>query len=158
MEALREYFLSVTAAAILCACVRRFAGEKDTAGKVVKLICGLFLAFTVISPIARVKISDFALFTGEIYADAEAAAAAGEDCTKEAIADIIKTKTEAYILDKAHALGLDIEVEVQVASKTTPVPQGVRISGNVSPYAKQQLQIMLTQELGIPEEDQLWMD
>jgi hypothetical protein len=37
-----------------------------------------------------------------------------------------------------------------------PVPEYVRISGNVAPYAKQQLINIIARELGVAEENQIW--
>ena len=69
---------------------------------------------------------------------------------------IIKEKTEAYILEKAESLGLDISVEINFGEADSMVPTEVRISGPVSPYAKDQLSKTISTDLGIPEERQIW--
>lgn len=156
MDALREYIFSVTAAAILCACVRSIAGEKGAAARVVKLICGLFLAFTVIRPVARIQLSDFAVFTSEIQLEAAAAATMGEDYAAESLEEIIKQQVRTYILDKAQALGAQVEVAVTLSDGPQPVPDSVTIIGPVAPYARSQLQKILEEDLGIPKEAQQW--
>lgn len=157
MDGVREYFISITAAAVLCACVRSIAGDKGTAARIVKLICGLFLAFTVIQPVAEVKITDLVIFTADIQAEADAAVSTGEDFARESMAGIIKSETEAYILDKAQAFRAAIQVEVTVSDDIQPVPQEVRITGSVSPYVRAQLQSIIENDLGITKEDQIWI-
>ena len=56
MEALRQYVISVVAAAMLCGIVVRLF-PNGSGKQVGKLICGLFLAYTVLSPISRVDFS-----------------------------------------------------------------------------------------------------
>ena len=65
-------------------------------------------------------------------------------------------RTESYILEKAKALNCDLQVEVILSSDATPVPEQVRISGSISPYAKQAISTMLTEDLGIDREAQIW--
>ena len=59
-------------------------------------------------------------------------------------------------MDKAAALGIRVSVEVILADGDLPVPEQVLIKGAVSPYAKQKLTRMLSEDLGIAEEDQTW--
>lgn len=157
MDGIREYIVSVCAAAILCACVKSIIGEKGPTARIVKLVCGLFLAFTVIRPVAQIRITDFALMTADFQQEAEAAVGTGEEFVRESLADIIKEETEAYILDKAKALAADIQIEVTVSHDSQPIPKSVCITGKLSPYAKVQLQKILEDDLGIPKEGQLWI-
>lgn len=157
MEAIREYLMGVTAASIICACAKSLVGEKGASGKVVKLICGLFLAFTVVRPMTEIQISDFALMTYDVQMEAQAAVSTGEEFVQASLEDIIKAETEAYILDKARELDADIRVEVTVTSGAQPVPETVCINGKLSPYAKAQLKKLLEEDLGIPKEGQLWI-
>lgn len=158
MDALREYILSVTAAAVLCGILRSIVGEKGTAAGLVKLICGLFLAFTVIRPVAEVELTEFTLLTADISEDAREAVSTGEDYARDSLSQIIKSEAEAYILDKAQAYGAEIQVVVSLSGDAQPVPEKVRITGDLSPYAKTQLQSMITEDLGIPKENLTWME
>ncbi len=76
--------------------------------------------------------------------------------TQQALSDIIKSRCEAYILDKAAGMDLSLTVEVGVSADEMPVPKTVRISGNISPYKKSKLKSILVNDLGIEEEDQTW--
>lgn len=62
MEALRQYVISVVAAAMLCGIVVRLF-PNGSGKQVGKLICGLFLAYTVLSPISRVDFSNLPDFS-----------------------------------------------------------------------------------------------
>lgn len=153
MEALRQYVITVVAAAMLCGIVTGLF-PSGTGKQVVKLICGLFLAYTVLSPISRGDFSELTDFPARYETDASEAAAAGEKLARDSVAEIIKSETEAYILDKAESLRAEVTVEVSVNVEN--VPDSVTISGAVSPYARRQLQTIIESELGIAKENQQW--
>ena len=120
-----------------------------------KLICGLFLAYTVLRPISRVDFSKLPDFSLRCMDDAEDAAAMGENLARDSMADIIKEETEAYILDKAADLHANLRVEVAVGEDN--LPAAVTISGEASPYARRQIQAMIANDLGISKENQKWI-
>lgn len=157
MEGIREYLLSVTAAAMLCGIVSALTGEKGSQAGLVKLACGLFLCFTVISPFAKIKIEDFSDFASEIVSEGELAAREGENYSAQAMRRIISDETRAYIMDKAGTYGAKIQVQVELTHDDPPVPEACTISGQLSPYVRQQLKKILTNDLGIPEENQTWI-
>lgn len=156
MESIRAYILSVVAASILSSILLQLIGKKSSYAAIIRLISGIFLAVTVASPWAKLQISNLSDYIGDIEADAGAAAAAGEEALKEELAAIIKGKSEAYILDKATSMGLDIGVEVTLDDSAPPVPCSVTITGSISPYQKQKLQKVIAEEIGILEEYQKW--
>ncbi len=154
MGAICRYIVSVTAASIICGIVMGIS-QKNNTQPILKLVCGLFLAFTVIKPITQIELTELAEVSTPYTKNAVQAAALGENLSREAMADIIKAETEAYILEKAAALNVSLKVEVTVDGDP-PVPTAVRLSGEVSPYAKQQLQQILCEELDIAKENQQW--
>ena len=156
MEHIRQYLLSFTAAAVICSLITSLTGKKGTYASVIKMLCGLFMAVTMISPLIHMEWSDFSFYYGSIITDADLAAANGEQMADEAVAGIIKRKTQTYILDKALSMGLDIDVEVLLADSDTLYPYKVLLQGAASPYARQKLKEMITSDLGIPEENQIW--
>lgn len=149
----REYLLSVTCAAFLCAIVRSVAGDKGQ----IKLLCGIFLGVTVAQPLGQLRLSDYLPFPGEIADQAAWAVRSGEDYSEDAMAHIISSRTEAYILDKASSYGAALRVEVTVEGEGIPIPVSVRIWGSVSPYVKGLMQDMIQRDLGISVEDQIWL-
>lgn len=156
MDGLRSYLLSVFAAAVICGIVTRLIGKKGTQGAVIQMIAGVFLAFTVIRPIADISLDGIGDLTSDFSQDASLAAAAGEELTKDALAAGIKSRCEAYILDKAETLNAELTVEVTLTDEDIPVPYAVRLTGRISPYAKAQLQSVIAQDLGVDKEHQTW--
>lgn len=155
MESLKEYVISVVAAALICAVVINLT-QKSTAKDLIKLLCGLFLAFTAIRPITRLDFNALTDISFPYGQEAEQAAALGENMARQNLADIIKAETEAYILDKAAAWSPALTVEVTVSGDNPPVPTAAVLCGEISPYARRQLEEILQTELGIAKENQLW--
>ncbi len=151
-----QYLIGICCAALLCAIVTGVLGNKGAVGAAVKLICGIFMMMTLISPLVDVRLQKLdSVFEG-ITMEADALAAEGEISSRNQIAAIIKEKSEAYILDKAGELGAQISVEVTLSGDAVPVPVGTHITGNLSPYARKQLADLLTKDLGIAGEEQRW--
>ena len=153
MEALRQYIISVVAAAIIGVIVTGLF-QNGTAKEFIKMVCGLFLAYTVLQPITKLDFAQLADFHLTFSENAAEAAALGEDLAKESMADIIKAETEAYILDKASQLNVELSVEVAIDEEN--IPTAVTLSGEVSPYARRQLQEIIESDLGIAKENQRW--
>ncbi len=154
MNVLRQYVLSIVAASIISAVIMGFF-QGGTTKQLLKILCGLFLAFSVIRPIQEFDINNLSLPGEAETREGEALASMGEELATEAMADIIKAETEAYILDKAAQLNLTLEVQVTVSGEP-PLPVSVQLTGPASPYGRQQLEALLSRELGIPKENQIW--
>lgn len=157
METIGRYIVSVSTAAILCGILKSILPSKGISAAVLRLIAGIFLTFVAIRPLTRVELDALPAISGWYVSEGKTASALGEDLAKESMADIIKSQTEAYILDKAQGLQLKIKVEIILSSDDPPIPVAVTISGTISPYAKRQLETILEQDLGIPKENQLWI-
>lgn len=155
MESLRQYVISVTGAALICGIVTGMV-KKDGAGELIRMLCGLVLACTVLYPLVGLRMADAALDLFPSLEAGKAMAAQGEKITRDEMADIIKSQTEAYILDKATELGVSLTAEVLLGEDEIPVPVGVILSGAASPYAKSQLTNAIEKDLGIPKEKQIW--
>lgn len=156
MDGIRQYLLSVTGAAIICSILMSILGKKGMYSSVIRMLCGLFMAVTMISPVMRIHLKNFEAYFGELNVEANSAVSWGIQTAEDASAEFIKDKTETYILDKASSMGLSIEAKVGLAEERDWTPCSVLIEGPVAPYAKSQLQTWLKEELGIPEENQIW--
>ena len=157
MENIRQYLLSVISAALLCGIINGIIGKNDAYGTIVKFVSSLVLVLTVISPWTKIKLEDLSLYTEDLMQDAERITQNGESLALSQSASIIKSKTEAYILNKAASMGLSIDVEVTLCESNPQIPCAIQIIGNASPYLKQKLQTIITNDLGISEDDQLWI-
>ena len=152
MEPIGQYIFTVCGAALVCAVVRHLA--KDA--KQIKLLTGLFLALTIVSPLAELRLNDLSQILPDASYEVEQAVGQGQLCYEKELARCISERVEAYILDKGAQLGVSLSVEVELSEDPMPVPVRVRLKGNVSPYVKSRLQQILAKELGIGKEEQIW--
>ena len=136
--------------------MKALVGKNRSTSKVIKLITGLFLTIAVITPWLRLDFSDLSGYFQEFSISADAAVESGVTFAYEETAAIIKQQTEAYILDKADAIGVDIAVDVCVSNDSPPVPYSVKLCGDIAPYAKVRLIQCISEDLGIPEVRQTW--
>ncbi len=156
MGSIKVYVLRIVIAAIVCGIVRSLLKEKTATGKMANLLCGILMAITILSPFASISFRNISSFYEDIELDASKYVNDGKTAAQESAAEIIKSQTEAYILDKANNLGLQIAVEVELDDSNNSVPCGVVITGAVSPYAKGTLGTYMQEYLGIPKENQQW--
>lgn len=152
----KAYVLRLVAAAILCGILRVFLNEKNTVGKIGRLLCGLFMMITLLSPVTQFSFKDITWYFESLTEQAEEYANNGKLSAEKSICGIIKEQAAAYILDKAEGIGLKIAVEVELSEDHNPVPCGVTISGDASPYAKEIIRSYIETNLGIPKERQIW--
>lgn len=157
MQDLGQYILSVGLAALLVGIIGEFSDKKSSTGMVTRMVCGLFLAFTVINPLTDLNFGILETFAQNHSEDATSAVNTGTTLAEESMRQIIKQETEAYILDKARSLGCTLEVDVTVGEEAAPVPESVQITGEVPIQIRRQLEVILEQELGISKENQQWI-
>lgn len=153
MEALRQYIVSVVAGACICGIALGLLPD-SRARTLLKLLCGMILAVTVIRPVSGLKLEEF-LRLDDLLADtASQTAAIGEAYSEKRYRQLIKEETAAYILDKATAIGVKITAEVGLDE--TGIPALVRLSGEISPYNRELLADFISRNLGISKENQVW--
>ena len=158
MEDIRNYLIRITAAALVCGIVGSLVEKKGSVGVTLKTMCGIFMTLTLLSPLVSIRLAELPeLITGSSL-EADALITQGKEYSQDAMSDIIMRRTEAYILEKAESVGADIRVEVKLDTAQIPVPCGVRIVGSISPYGKDRLQQIIKEELGIPVEEQIWVN
>lgn len=158
MESFGNYILSVVAVCIATSILPKFCSTNAASASIVRLICGIAISITVISPVLKLKLTDLTEYTSYIQADAAALVQAGADHTNEQLRTIITEKTCAYILEKASFYDCSINtVEVVLSSDPVPIPTTVQITGTYSPYIKNQLCGIIESNLGISKENQQWV-
>lgn len=156
MTEIRQYILSVIVISFLCGLAQLFLNGSNL-DSVVKLITGLMITITVVSPFTQDQDLSLNTYFERISAEGKWAVADGQEASMNAAAELIKEKTESYICDKAAEMGAVITVEVMLDENTPPVPSEVTVRGNVSPYIKKQLEYCLQKDLGINEDKQVWI-
>lgn len=155
MDAVREYLVSVTAAALICGIAGKLVS--GTAGTVVKIVSGVLMLLAVVNPWVDIRLSDLSEFTTDIQIAAENAAMDGVESSMEALRNGITEQVRTYILDKAQTLEAELTVEVELTDDTLPVPCCVTLRGRISPYAKTVLSEYIEEKLGITAEAQVWI-
>ena len=157
MEGIRGYLLQILASALVCGILTRLMCNKGLLMETVKLLAGVYMTISVLSPWVDISFLDLGDLTGNISVNADALTEDGKISAYQAMADIIKSQTEAYILDKANALGAEITVEVGLEGEDIPLPAKVTLYGAISPYGKSVLSNDISENLGISMEDQTWI-
>lgn len=154
MSGVARYILRLSAAAVLTAVAQSFPLEGSMRG-LVKLVSGVFMAMTLISPLLTLRLPDMEGWLSSFDGEGSTIVSSGEEMAREAMDAIIKERTEAYILDKAAAL--DAVVAARVQTDEEGVPVRVTLRGDVSGEVKAQLSRIIASELGIGKEAQQWI-
>jgi hypothetical protein len=131
--------------------------SKGTMHTLIKWISGLVVTVTVLNPLVKGDLIQWDIAISEFRENKEIAIEEGLRIGEEALADRICESTCAYILNEASDMGANVEVEIELQESYPYQPEQVRIFGGVSPYIKQQLSIFLQRELGITEDQQIWV-
>lgn len=157
MDFIRQYILGILSAGVICGILNSWMGKREPYGSVLKLLTGIFMTVTLVAPIIKVEFMDISSYLDNLSIEADRAVDYGQRAFDRSVADIIKSETEAYILDKAAFWELNLEVEVTLSESDPPIPESVLLKGSVSPYAKSQLSRCIADDLGISEDQQKWI-
>ena len=154
---MNDYILSIIIAAIICAATSTLLPPKTSAGQITKMLSGILLIVTIISPITNLSFRHLKDYIQDLSVYANNFVEEGQSASQEEIDAIIKTECEAYILNKADQMGLQIAVEVVLDENNHSIPSGITVTGTVSPYAKEVLSVYIEDALGIKKEQQKWI-
>ena len=159
MEGLESWVRAVAAAGLFTAAVLTL-GPGGRTGKSLRLVCALLLLAVVLGPLRRL---DYGVLSRELTRQrlaAADAAEAGQRAAGEVRMRLIRESAEAYILDKAAALGIrDAAAEVTLNGEgEIPCPWQAELWLQADGETRQRLSACLEGELGIPRERQIWHD
>ena len=157
MDFIKEYLLSITTSAIICVLVRRIVAGKGSVAKLIKVITGIFMSVTLISPVIQLNFSNVEDYVTDMSYKADQIAQSGYESAQHELNAIIIERVESYILDEALRLGTDTDVEVKLSQTQPPRPEYITIRGTFSPYNKRILMEYIEKNLGIPQENQIWI-
>ncbi len=156
MSKIGQYLLSVIATTLIVSISNVLIEKKGAVGSALKLVTGLVLATVIVSPWADFHIDDLE----HLYFNAESEAAhhiqEGQTAARSEISAYIIEHTQAYILDKASILGLDISAVVILTNNSRQSIDSIKITGTASPYARTRLTQLICEDLGITEERLIW--
>lgn len=153
MQQLGQYVVTLTASAIICGILLSFFSEGPLRMQL-QVVCGVFLTVTALAPLTRISLPDLTGASQAYLSEGQLLAVRGEKLARDEMLGRIKQATETYILDKAASMGAVVRPEVELDDAGNPV--SVSLQGSCSAGQRQQLGAAITNDLGIPEEDQQW--
>ncbi len=151
-----KYLIGIAAAAFICSVFRQLSEKFGISGKIMTILTGIFMLICFMSPIRNIQIHDILDLTEDLNYEAQSYVIQGQEIANEQLKTYISEQVGSYILEKASALNASVEVSVELTDAQLPEPSAVKISGAISPYAKNILSSYIKDELGIPEEKQIW--
>lgn len=153
---MKTYILCIIATAIVCAAVKSLVNKKTASGQIIQLLTGILMTATIMAPLTNISFRNVTDYLKGMRIDANTYVEQGRDASRDGISAIIKSRTEAYILDKAERMGLEITVEVELNDSNNSIPCAVTVSGVISPYARAILSTYIEDTLGISKENHKW--
>lgn len=156
-EGLRAWLLALVAVSLLSGVLLSLTPE-GAARRTLRFVCGLLLILTALGPVAKLDVDRLAGDLSRLRLQSDKTARAVEDGSVELMAALIKEQAEAYIWDKAAALGFTparVEAGIETAGDY-PRPRAVRIAANCTAAQRQRLTAWIERELAIPSSEQEW--
>lgn len=153
-DGFQSYLITVCAAAILAVLIPALITQ-NMIRKTAEFAGGMLLLIIVLAPIVTLDLSEFRQVLTSYM---QTSPLSSKDLSnQDFVAERIRSQCEEYILDKADTFGMTVEAKVRLNDNPTyPLPIGVSVSGRYSPWQKEQLSSVITQDLGIPEDQQEW--
>ena len=151
---IRAWIFSLTGTALVCAAAQRLTPEGRVKA-VLRLLCAVAMAAALFSPLLNGALDTYPLELARYRAQAAALTEEGETLRRELDRGIIEREMEAYILDKARALGAPLQgaaVALRWSTEGVWLPASAELTG---PYLAA-LARAIEAELGIPRSAQVW--
>lgn len=144
MSFFKDWLTGIVGASMLLSIVMAVL-PNSSAKKAVKLCGGLVLIIMALSPLQKWQNID-------LSAGLTGLAAAQENIvSNEAMKELIRERSSAYIVNKAQALGLDIAADVICETEGIyPQPYMVTVTAKSAEAAQTALSGMIEKELGVP--------
>ena len=156
MNLLKDYLIGLITVAIISAVLTTLTKNSKSCNQIIKMLCGIFMVITAISPIGKIQLHDLSVHISALSTEAKSLTEEGRLAAQQEREAIIKQQLEAYIIDKAHTLETEIQVEFTLSQDELQIPESIHIRGAVSPHTKSLLSQWIYKEFGIPEEQQQW--
>lgn len=156
MEAIRQYLTTIITAVVITVLSIQILGKSSSYAPIIRMIAGVFLTITVISPITTVNISKIYDYFEQFKTSSECYITDGTSWRRSQTSSYIKAQAESYILDKAASLGITLSANIELSDSDPPIPVAVELNGDINPYLKQRLQRLIEEDLGVKLEAQTW--
>lgn len=157
-ESLRSWIISIICAAMFCGIVISIT-PKGRVHSAVKLLCGIVMIFSILSPITKLNFSEYSENLAKYKERAAELAESADDYNDKLSRTFIEDKCAAYILDKAESCGAELN-SVAVSAEWSMdgywYPNTAEIVCSCSDELTRRLSSWIEAELGITKERQVW--
>ncbi len=156
VEQLGQWLMGVTCGAMVLALAVGLA-PAGAPKRAAQLAGGLLLLLAVVKPLVHLDGSALTRAFTEYRLEAENSAQGLADTNKTLMTDIIEEQCAAYIQDKAAALGISCQVQVE-ADQTAdyPIPKVVTVTGTLTGEEQQRLTEQIEADFAIPADRQYY--
>ena len=157
MDLIRTWLLGITGAAMVTALAESLM-PRGAVRRIGRLTGGLILLLAVLQPVATLDEGALAGALERYRQELSAYDSGLEETSASLMKGIIAEQSDAYILDKAAALGITCSVEVETAPGEGgyPVPHSVTIRGRLTGGQREALSRQITADFAIPAERQYY--
>lgn len=127
--------------------------------KAASIACTVVLIMTVLLPLGTMDLSRYSLELAKYREMGEQLEEKGSEVRDSMSRTVIEQECEAYIMDKAEVLGIEVDsVKVRAfwSSEGVWVPETAEIRSGCAEREKKRLSDVIFAELGIPAEKQNW--
>lgn len=152
MGAVRGWLLGLIGVSLVCALADALM-PKGAVRRVGKLVCGLALILTVLTPLVKLNLDAGQRWLEGCLAEAEQREMELEQAVDNQMKIIIERDCAAYIVDKAAQLGAACSARTECRRDGgLYLPQRVEVTGAVPPPLQSELVQIIVRDLGVPEE------
>jgi len=154
MTVIRDWIISLTSSAILCAVLSEITPEGKVK-TVQRTVCGIVMAVAFFSPLLNLHYDSFSINLAEYEKAASSITSDAEKITDTLSRKYIEDESAAYILDKAQTYGCDAsgaDVEVRWSSRGVWYP----VSAEIFASYNSRLASSVAANLGIAEDNIKW--
>ena len=148
----------ICALSILCGAAMSIMPEGG-AKRVAGILTAAILLTAILTPVKDIDLQSYALLAARYREQEAALTAQGEEINERLNRAVIERECEAYIMDKAKEIDIDIkeaDVEVQWNTERVWTPYSACITAHAASAQKTALEDAVAAELGIPGERVTW--
>ena len=153
MDGIREFALTLICTALACGILMQLL-PGGTTGKLLRTVCSAVMLSVLLAPLCRMEMPDFEGFLEEFSASGEEIAQTGADMMEQERIVLIKAGLEAYLLNRAEELNCPVRADIRLNAEG--YPDWIHVTGAISEDQRRQLSSIISNDLGIPEENQQW--
>lgn len=159
METVRSWLTAVIAVSLLCALADALM-PSGAVRRVGRLACGLVLAAAILSPLVRLDVAESQRWLEDYFDSLRLREEELQNQVDNQMKIIIEGECAAYIVDKAAQLGLTCTARVtcQEGSDGLYLPVRAEVAGAPEGAARERLAQAISEELGIPVSEQIYME